>query len=144
MDNPSEELAQQHPRGTAASEAQETTVRDEKIRALIQERKMMAKHEKGRIREISKEIKKWIRDNKRTKRQVKIQKILEKVTGTRNIPSIKSMKKQILITKIKNKEGETIKTIKTRQGIANVFAKFYEDLYEGEEDYTIKRNKLAH
>ena len=126
---------------TAASEAQETTVRDEKIRALIQERKMMAKHEKGRIREISKEITKWIRDNKRTERQVKIQKILEKVQGTRNIPSIKSMKKHILIPKIKNKEGETIKT---RQGIAHVFAKFYEDLYEGEEDYTIKRNGLAH
>ena len=43
------------------------------------------------------------------------------------------MKKRILITKVKNKEGETIKT---RQGIANVFAKFYEDLYESEEDYT--------
>ena len=24
--------------------------------------------------------------------------------------------------------------VKTRQGIANVFAQFYEDLYEGEED----------
>ena len=35
--------------------------------------------------------------------------------------------------KIKNKEGEAIKT---RQGITNVFAKFYEDLYEGEEGYT--------
>ena len=40
------------------------------------------------------------------------------------------MKKRILIPKVKNKEGETIKT---RQGIANVFARFYEDLYEGEE-----------
>ena len=67
------------------------------------------------------------------KRQEKIQKILEKVKGTRNIPSIKSVKKRILIPNIKNKEGETIKA---RQGIANVFAKFYEDLYEGEEDYT--------
>ena len=25
--------------------------------------------------------------------------------------------------------------VKTRQGIANVFEKFYEDLYEGEDDY---------
>ena len=90
---------------------------------------MMAKHAKARIREISKEIKKWIRENKRTKRQVEIQKILEKVKGTRNIPSIKSMKKRILIPKVKNKDGENIKT---RQAIANVFAKFYEDLYEGE------------
>ena len=40
------------------------------------------------------------------------------------------MKKRILIPKVKSKEGESIKT---RQGIANVFAKFYEDLYEGED-----------
>ena len=49
------------------------------------------------------------------------------------------MKKRILIPKIKNKEGETIKT---RQGIANVFAKFYEDLHEGEEDYTERGTDL--
>ena len=120
--------------GTVASEAQETKGKDEKILALKQERKMTAKHEKERIREISKKIKKCIRDNKRTKRQVKIQKkILEEVKGTRNISSIKSVKERILIPKVKNKEGEAIKN---RQGIANVFAKFYEDMYEGEEGYT--------
>ena len=43
------------------------------------------------------------------------------------------MKKRILITRVKNKEGEVVKS---RQGIADVFAKFDEDLYEGEEDYT--------
>ena len=63
----------------------------------------------------------------------KIQKNLEKVKGTKNISNIKSVKKRILIPKVKNKEGEAVKT---RQGIANVFAKFYEDLYEGEEDCT--------
>ena len=78
-------------------------------------------------------MKKCIRDNKKTKRQEKIQKVLEKVKGTQNISSIKSVKKRILITKVKNKEGEAVKT---RQGIPNVFAKFYEDLYEGEEGYT--------
>ena len=103
------------------------------IRALVQERKTIAKHEKDRIRESSKKIKKYIRDNTRTKRQEQIQKILEKVKGTKNISSIKSVKKRILIPKVKNKEGEAVKT---RQGIANVFAKFYEDLYEGEEGYT--------
>ena len=41
------------------------------------------------------------------------------------------MKKRILIPKIKNKEGEDEKT---RQGIANVFAKFYEELYKGEDE----------
>ena len=88
---------------------QEAKGRDDKILALIQERKSTAKNEKENIREISKEITKCIRDNKWSKRQETFQKILEKVKGTRN---------------------------KTRQGIANVFAKFYEDLHEGEEGYT--------
>ena len=43
------------------------------------------------------------------------------------------MKRRILIPKVRDKESEIIKT---RQGIANVFAKFYEDLYEGEGDHT--------
>ena len=41
------------------------------------------------------------------------------------------MKKVKGIPKVKNKEGEAVET---RQGIANVFAKFYEDLYVGEEE----------
>ena len=49
------------------------------------------------------------------------------------------MTKRIFIPKIKNEEGETIKT---RQGIADVFAKFHEDLYEGEEDFIEKRTYL--
>ena len=43
--------------GAVASEVQETTEKDVKIRDLIQERKTTAKHEKERICEISKEIK---------------------------------------------------------------------------------------
>ena len=78
-------------------------------------------------------MKKCIRDNKKTKRQEKIQKILEKVKGAKNISCIKSVKKRILIPKVKNKEGEAVKT---RQSIANVFAKFYEDFFEGEVGYT--------
>ena len=72
-------------------------------------------------------------------RREKIQKILKEVKGTRNIPSIKSVKKRILTPKVKNKEGETIKT---RHGIPNVFAKFYEDLYEGEGEYTGRETEL--
>ena len=129
-----ESIEQRHAaalEGTAASEAQERNGKDERIRALVQERKTTEKHNNDRIFEISKEIKKYIRDNKRTKRQEKY-KILEKVKGTKNTSSIKSVKKRILIPKVKNKEGEAVKT---RQGIANVFAKFYEDLYKGEKDY---------
>ena len=50
----------------------------------------------------------------------------------KNISSIKSAKKRILIPKVRNKDGEEEKT---RQGIENVFAKFYEDLYQGEDDH---------
>ena len=60
MDNPSQKLTRQHSKGrTVASEAQETTEKDEKIRVPIEERKTTAKHEEERIREISKEIKKY-------------------------------------------------------------------------------------
>ena len=86
-----------------ASEGAVAQKKDEKIRALIQERETTAKHEKERIREISKEIKKYIRAHKRTKRQERIQKILEKVQGTRNIPNIKSVKRRILMPKVRNK-----------------------------------------
>ena len=95
---------------TEAPEAQETIEKDNVILALIQERKTTAKHEKERIREICKKIKNCIRDIKRRTRQEKIQKILEELKGTRNISSIKSAKKRILIPKVKNKEGEMIKT----------------------------------
>ena len=67
------------------------------------------------------------KDKKKFKRSWKKSKV------TRNISSIESVKKRILIPKVKNKDGEAVKT---RQGIANVFAKFYEDLYEGEEGHT--------
>ena len=60
------------------------------------------------------------------KRQEKMQKILEKVKGTKNISNIKSVKKRILIPKVKNKEGETVKT---RQGIANVFLQNSKKIY---------------
>ena len=49
------------------------------------------------------------------------------------------MKKRIFIPKIKNKEGETVKT---RQGIENVFAKIYQDLYEGDDDCTERGTDL--
>ena len=62
------------PAGTAAPEATETNEKDERIRALIHERKTSGKHNKDRVREISKEIKKCIRENKRLRRQEKFKK----------------------------------------------------------------------
>ena len=70
--------------GTIASEVQEAKGKDDKILALIQERKSTAKNEKEKIRKISKEIKKCIRDNKRSKRQEKFNRSWKKsrVQGT--------------------------------------------------------------
>ena len=115
--------------GSAAREDQETNEQDERIRDLIQSRKTTAKHEKDQIREQRNQ-----KENQRKQEEEtgKIQKILEKVKGTKNIPSIKSVKRRILIPKVRNKDGEAGKT---RQGIANVFAKFFEDLYKGEDDH---------
>ena len=72
---------------------------------------------------------------KRKTRQGKFRRSWKNTKEQGTFSSIKSVKKRILIPKVKNKEWETIKT---RQGIANVFAKFYEDLYEGDESDTGK------
>ena len=71
-------------------------------------------------------------------RQERIQQILEELKGTKNRSYIKSAKKRILIPKIKNKQEETINT---RKGIANVFAEFYENLYDDEEGEKEKKKR---
>ena len=52
---------------------------------------------------------------------------LKEFKGVRNIPRIKTAKKRVLITKIKNKKGECITS---RKGIADTFGEFYKRLYE--------------
>ena len=64
------------------------------------------------------------------KRQQDIQRIFEDFKGVRNIPGIKSGKKKVLITKIKNDKGECVTS---RKGIADVFGEFYQRLYEDNE-----------
>ena len=64
------------------------------------------------------------------KRQQNIQRLLEDFQGLRNIPGIKSAKKKVHITKIKNEKGE-INT--SREGIANVFWEFYKTIYDDNE-----------
>ena len=64
------------------------------------------------------------------KRQQDIQRILEDFKGVRNIPGIKSAKKRVLITKIKNEKGECVTS---RKGIADVFGEFHKRLYEDKE-----------
>ena len=67
---------------------------------------------------------------KKNEEQQDIQKILEEFKGVRNFPGIKTAKKKVLITKIKNDKGECITS---RKGIADVFGEFYKRLYEDNE-----------
>ena len=64
------------------------------------------------------------------KRQQDIQRILEEFKGVRNILGIKTVKKRVLITKIKNDNKECITS---RQGIADAFGEFHKGLYEDKE-----------
>ena len=93
---------------TAAKETQEISKKDAEIRRLIELRRSTPKEEKQRLKEVSKCIKKCTRDKKGMKRQQDIQRILEDFKGVRNIPGIKSAKKKVLITKIKNEKEEVI------------------------------------
>ena len=54
---------------------EEVSIEDVDIRRLIEERKSTAKGEKQRLKELSKQIRKCIRDKKRTKKQEKIERI---------------------------------------------------------------------
>ena len=103
----------------AAKKKDESVDKDAEILRLIEERRKMPKEEKHRLKELSKKkIKKCIREKKRVKRHHDIERILEEFKGVRNIPRIKTAKKRVLITKIKNKEGEYITS---RKGIADTF-----------------------
>ena len=114
--------------GTAAAkETEEISRKDAEIRRPIEERRSTPKEEKQRLKELSKCTKKCFRDKKRVKRQKLIQRIIEDFKDVSNIPGIKSAKKKVLFTKIKNERGEIITS---RKGIANVFGEFYQKLYD--------------
>ena len=112
----------------AAKVSEDLSTKDAEILRLIEERRSTPKEEKQRLKELSKCIKNA--EKKRMKRQQDIQRILEDFKGVRNIPGIKSAKKKVLITKIKNDKGECITS---RKGIADVFGEFYKRLYEDNE-----------
>ena len=67
---------------------------------------------------------------KREKRQQDNQGKLENFKGVSNIRGIKSAKKKVHITKVKNERGE-INT--SRKGIVHVFGDFYKQLYDDNE-----------
>ena len=94
----------------------ETHRREEKV---AQRRKTSIERAEQKIKNVS--------EKKRVKRHHDIERILEEFKGVRNIPRIKTAKKRVLITKIKNKEGECITS---RKGIADTYGEFYKRLYE--------------
>ena len=98
--NESKEM--QETTSAAAKKKDECVDKDAEILRLIEERRKMPKEERHRLKELTKKIKKCIREKKRMKRQQDIQRILEEFKGVRNIPGIKTAKKKVLITK--NKE----------------------------------------
>ena len=87
------------------------------------------KEEKQRLKDLSKSLK-HASEKKRMKRQQDIERILEEFKGIRNIPGIRTAKKRVLITKIKNEKGECITS---RKGIADAFGEFYKRLNEDKE-----------
>ena len=73
------------------------------------------------------------------KRHHDIERILEEFKGVRTIPRIKTAKKRVLITKIKNKKGECITS---RKGIADTFGEFYKRLYEDSGKTTLSKKRV--
>ena len=68
---------------------------------------------------------------KRLVNQAKIGDMLHRFQGLKNIAGVKSIKKRKLITHVSDKNG---REHTDRQQIANVFADFYEDLYQRRGD----------
>ena len=99
----------------AAKVSEDMSVKDADILRLIEERRNTPKGDKHKLKDVSKCMKRCTRD-KKLKRQMDIRRILEDFKRIRNIPGIKSAKKRVLITKIKNE---------SRKGIAEVFGEFY-------------------
>ena len=73
----------------------EVSNEDVEIRRLIEERRNTATGEKQHLKEVSKQKRKCIRDKKESKRQEKIQRILEECRGIKNISCIKSARKSV-------------------------------------------------
>ena len=111
----------------AAKENEEFLDKDAEILRLIEERRSTPKVET--TTEGSEQSQK-VHQRKKMKRQQDIQRIFEEFKGVRNIPGIKTAKKKVLITKIKNDKGECITS---RKGIADVFGDFCQRLYEDNE-----------
>ena len=86
--NESKEM--QETTSAAAKKKDECVDKDVEILRLIEERRKMPKEERQRLKELSKEIKKCIKEKKGMKIHQDIERILEEFKGVRNIPRIKT------------------------------------------------------
>ena len=80
----------------AAKVSEDFPNEDAEILRLIEDRRSTPKEEKQRLKDLSKCLKKCIREKKRMKRQQDIQRIFEDFKGVRNISRIKKAKKRLL------------------------------------------------
>ena len=99
--------------------------------------KMTEKHEKERIREVSKQIKKWIREKKERRGKNNTEDIVW-APRTEELLQYQVGEKANFHSKGQKQKSETINT---RKGIANVVAEFYENLFEDEEGEEDKKEK---
>ena len=98
---------------------------DETVKNLMERRKALPGDSTER-KELSKQIQREIRRERRAKQHQQIGETLEKFENLKSIPRIKTVKKRTLIVKMVNKDG---KMESDRISIANIFADFYEQLY---------------
>lgn len=121
--------------GKVTQKGQEGDLEDDKELKRLIERRQQLRHKKvlgtsiGQheiLASLSKLIQKKIRQRMRAKRKEKIAFILKRFSVLKEIGRTKTVKKKNRIAYMNNKKGECIRD---RQGIANVFADFYEELF---------------
>ena len=96
------EAEQQHATKTAAHWEATIDTKDRELFALTEKRKNMDRKEKSQVKDISKKIKKRIKDKKRSTRHEKVQNILGKFKGITLIANIKTKQKNIWSRKWEN------------------------------------------
>ena len=99
---------------------------DKEIKDLIQERRHLGHQGAVRV-SISKTIAKKTRQLLKLKRDSKIDELLSEFRGLKEIANIRNNGKRKLLSSVRNKAGVLEES---RQGIVDVFADFYAELYE--------------
>ena len=99
-----------------------------RLNHLIEERRTAREfRHKDKIKKVSKDIQKELRAVTKAKHRGKISKILEQFRGLKDIADIRNDRKNRVIASMKDANGQVHNT---REGIADVFADFYADLFK--------------